>query len=242
MAVGDANDVYNRLVMNLPPWFGDATQTNFPVLYGTLQGSVSVFSTLYAQYTNLIGQMRLQTATGNNLDLIAQDYLGNSLPRNQGESDYTYGKRIQAIILEPASTRFAMDNALYIVTGYHPVIFEQFAGDLPAPSGTYINSANTAQSTTYNPVTTYNYQAFIDVYLPQYTGMANYPWYNVAAGAPNFLYYNQTGNGVSVYGGWYGGMSTVKQTVAISDIYKTIQKIKVWGTLIWVQIHYGAPP
>lgn len=242
MSVGDKDDVYNRSFMNLAPWFGVGDKATFPVLYAVLQSFVSVYTFNYSQYEYVSNQMRLQTAYGNNLDLISQDYLGNSLPRYNNESDANYRARINANVLQPASTLFAMSNALFVLTGFTPYIFEQWNPGPISPDGTYVDSSNITHTTTYNPATKYTYQAFINVYLPQYVGMNTYPWYNVHTGATNFLYYNQTSNGKITIGGWYGGQSLIQENITPAQVYQVVQNTKVWGTLIWVQIFYGPPP
>jgi len=67
--VGSSEDVYARLIEQLAPWFGSA----HPVLDTILQGYISagVFNYQQLAYINL--QMRLQTATDNNLNLISKD-------------------------------------------------------------------------------------------------------------------------------------------------------------------------
>src|SRR5882762_2326312 len=92
--VGSSEDVYARLIEQLAPWFGSA----HPVLDTILQGYISagVFNYQQLAYINL--QMRLQTATDNNLNLISKDYLGNTLPRRSAESDDSFRNRISATI------------------------------------------------------------------------------------------------------------------------------------------------
>jgi hypothetical protein len=179
MAVGDSTDISNRLINNLPNWFG----TNHPNLDAILQAfngsapnNITTTYFHYQQYQYVLAQTRLQTATGNNLDLISQDYLGTFLPRKAGENDDTYRQRIKAFLLLPRATRTAMSNAILLLTGYTPLIIEPFDGS----QGYY----NVPQTLAYNTFGAYGsfsypYQAWIYVYLYTYQGMSNYPGYDL---------------------------------------------------------------
>src|SRR5689334_17904398 len=121
MAAGDNSDIYNRLISNLPPWWGN-THPNLDALFQSL---VYLYFFHYKeQYLYVLLQARLQTATGENLDLISLDYLGNTLPRYVNENDDSYRIRIKSTLLEEKATRFGMSNAIRILTGYVPDIFE----------------------------------------------------------------------------------------------------------------------
>src|ERR1700677_3030673 len=126
MAVGDQNDIYNRFIQNLPVgWFGN----DHPNLDAILQAFIATYFYQYnTQYLYLVMQQRIQTATGNNLDLISQDYLGDTLPRRLNESDSSFRLRILANVVRLKATRQAMIDALTILTGNIPIIYEGFSG------------------------------------------------------------------------------------------------------------------
>lgn len=183
MTVGDQTDIYNRLIAQLPNWFG----TSHPILDAVLQAYIgysnntSRITTMFFhynfQYLYSKLQMRIQTATDINLDLISQDYLGNTLPRRTNETDDSYRKRILSNVVRPRATRSAMDSALFALTGFHPVIIEPWSG---VDHG-YYNQPATLAYNIYGGYgsDSYPYQAWIYVYLRSYQGMAEYPGFNL---------------------------------------------------------------
>jgi len=231
MATGSAVDIYNRLLTQLPPWFGGS----HPVLDVVLSAYVQTASFAYnSQVQYLPPQMRIQTAYGDNLDLISQDYFGGSLPRRDGENDDTFRQRILATLLQEKATRRGMDNALYILTGFHPTIFEPW---FPTDTGGYNVPSSLAYGDSSVPGSgfgsygsgSYAYQAFVDVYVSQYQGLGVYSGYNSDYGG-----YNAYGAPATF---WYGGESLINAIITDQDIYHTINLTKVYGTIIWVAIH-----
>ncbi len=225
MAVGDKQDIYNRLIAQLPNWFG-----THPVLDAVLQAyigysnNVNLLTTMYfhynRQYLYAQLQMRIQTATDVNLDLISQDYLGNTLPRKTNESDDSYRKRILANVVRPRVTRSAMEQALFVLTGFYPVIIEPWNGS----DHGYYNQPKTLAYNRYGSYGgNYPYQAWIYVYLSSYQGMANYPGYNTTRGGYNIA-------------GWYGGKSLETAFVTEEDVLQVIDATKLAGTLMHVTI------
>jgi hypothetical protein len=229
MAIGDQTDIYNRLISQLPNWFG----SNHPILDALLQAYIgynqdaSQVTTMYFhynyQYLYAKLQMRIQTATDINLDLISQDYLGDTLPRKTNENDDTYRKRILANVVRPRATRQAMMQALKVLTGYDPIIIEPWNGN----DHGYYNQPSTLA---YNILGGYGsgsspYQAWIYVKLNAFSGMANYPGYNIPR-----LAYNTAG--------WYGGRSLEIADVSEEDALQVIEATKVLGTLMHVFFIY----
>lgn len=227
-AVGSVQDIFNRLVKNLVNWFG----TDTPVLDALLIGLATTESFIY----NLIGeannQTRIKTATGENLDLISNDFFGNTLPRHDGENDSSFRNRILANLIQLKATRPAMQSALLALTGNEPILFEPWR---PADCGGYNISNRMGYSIAgmYGSGS-YAYQAFVDVFLPQFQGMGTYGGYNSVV------------VGYSAFGGfargWYGGQSLIDILVSDQDVYDIINSTKVFGTLIWVNIHDGPEP
>lgn len=225
-SIGSEQDVYNRLVAQLVNWFG----TDHEVLDIVLKAYSTTGAFNYTQlaYDNL--QMRLQTATEDNLDLISVDYFGNGLPRRTDENDDSFRNRISANLLQERATRRGMDNALYILTGFRPILFEPWR---PIDCGGY-NVANVPQTIGYGTHGSYGsgsyaYQAFIDVFVSAYQGMASRSGYN-----STYFGYNAVGAPAI---GWYGGESSETTVVTDEDIYQTINLTKLEGTICWVAIH-----
>lgn len=122
--VGDQQDIEDRLRAALPRrWFGKAA-IDSPKLGAALQGPAWALSYGYDLVRYAEAQVRLATATGGWLELWANDFLGTSYPRRAGEPDGQYRTRIRQEIFRRRQTRYAIDRAVYELTGAHPRIFE----------------------------------------------------------------------------------------------------------------------
>lgn len=223
-SVGSHDDIYNRIVyQQLPPWFGNI----HPDLDAVLEAFINTLLFNYSQYEYVALQQRLQNLTENNLDLFSQDYFGGLLPRRTDESDDNFRNRISANLLQEKATRFGMQNALFILTGIEPKLYEPWN---PLDNACY-NVPSLGGYSTFGSYGSgsYPYQGFIDVYVNAFEGMANYGGYN-----SNVLAYNtldpQAFN-------WYGGDSLNTDIVSDADIYQTINLTKPEGTVSWVRIN-----
>jgi len=190
MAVGDQNDIYNRLISQLPPWFG-TDHPNLDALLAAYVGftrSIKTPTTAYFHYNNQYLyaklQLRVQTATDINLDLIAQDNFGPNLPRLPNETDGSYRQRILGNLPPQGATRQAMINKLFILTRHIPVIIEPQSG---IDQGYYHQPATLAYNTygAYGSFS-YPYQFWVYAFLDSYTGMGKYPGYNLNSYASAF--------------------------------------------------------
>lgn len=225
--VGSTEDVFARLIGQLPPWFG----TDHDLLNVVLTAFVNTGTFHYQQIEYVSDQTRIKTATQENLDNISSDYLGDELPRRVNESDDSYRNRILATLLQEKCTRRAMSNALFNLTGIYPRIFEPWN---PANCGGYNDYTSLAYSTVGrygSAVSNYKYQCFIDVFVDAFAAMANYNGYNSYLGG-----FNTVGAPAQM---WYGGDSLNHQIISDSDIYKLINLTKMEGTVCWTRIHRG---
>lgn len=136
MAIGDQPDLFGRIKRLLPNWFGqDVAPT--PILDGLLQGPAWLLSFVYSLIAYAKLQTRLATATDGWLDLISQDFLGSSLPRNLGESDATFLARIKANLFPPSNTVAAIVAAVGAITGTTPRLMEPWR---PSQTGVWDGS------------------------------------------------------------------------------------------------------
>src|SRR6266853_6343626 len=90
-----ADDIYNRLIQQLPKWFGK----DHPLVDISLQAYLTTNGFNYSQLIYVYEQMRLQTAFSDGLDSFAKDYFGPNLPRRTGENDDSYRNRISTNLL-----------------------------------------------------------------------------------------------------------------------------------------------
>ncbi|BCI68061.1 hypothetical protein [Acetobacter aceti] len=135
MATGDQADFVTRLRQLLPDnWFPAAPaageQEKAPVLVGVLSGCANVLAWLWLQLADVSNQARLQTTTGTDLSMKADDYFGiDNFPRMSGETDAAYRQRIINQLRATKNTRAAIIAAVQAVTGTTPTIIEQTNAD-----------------------------------------------------------------------------------------------------------------
>lgn len=227
MATGDTQDIFERLVGLLPPWFGDFSPNRDAFLEG---GAATVDSFAYDFYAYAKIQTRIKTATGEFLDLISKDFFGKSLPRRALETDESFRKRILATLLREKATRKGISDAIKNLTGFTPRMIELWR---PIDCGGY----NVVSSLAYNTFGCYGsgnyaYQGFIDVYVKFGQGMSQFSGYQ--------SYYG----GYGTHGGksylYYGNDKYVGDYISDKEIYDLINLVKAEGTKIWVRINRGS--
>lgn len=246
MAVGDQNDIYNRFIQNLPiGWFGN----EHPNLDAILQAFITTYYYQYnTQYLYLVAQQRIQTATGNNLDLISLDYLGNTLPRKPNESDDSYRLRILANVVQLKATRQAMIDVLTILTGHTPIVYEGWRDGMCLADGNanpitnnkfftggLSNFDSMGNQHTYGNEILGNLAAYefsVVVYLDANQGLGNFPGLNNTGPYPSLT---PTAAGNPYFGlnyTWFlGAPQLVTAVIDYNDIAQTIELTKVLGTL-----------
>lgn len=203
----DIDQLTERQLALLPPWFGDV----YPILTASIQGSAYSNNFIYSLFKYLRAQMRLQTMTGDTLDIFAKDFFGNKLLRHFGELDDVYRKRISASLLRSGATRQAMIQVLTDLTGRVPVIFES-----GIDSAFYNHSFYNHTSYGTNDDA---YQAWIIVYRPLSPILAGTSYYT-NTGFYNHSYYQ----------------TIISANVTDQDILDAIEQTKVKGTLIHTTI------
>ena len=132
--------VFNRLLAQLPPWFANPQFVALPITPGEKNASTNFNNITWAYLItafNAYAQMQYDwlqlrigayeiakdpnypddfpiypIADGNNLDLIAQDFFGTDLIRRPGESDDSFRNRILSGVMRLKASRPAMYNAL----------------------------------------------------------------------------------------------------------------------------------
>lgn len=223
MAIGDENDVRSRLDQTLPPWF-NADET--PVLDGLLSAYANIGSFLYSQSAYVELQTRISSATGDNLELIANDFFGpRNFQRYPNESDANYRNRIKASVLRERATRRGMVNIITMLTGFAPIIFEPSRG---ADCGGYNIGGmgyNVAGGWSYvNPADS-AYQCFITVFTPVISTIAYVAGWGIPTGA-----WTISGTRSS----WTDRFN-FSDAVNEQQINQGINSTKVEGTVCWVR-------
>jgi hypothetical protein len=127
MATGDVNDIVNRMVAVLPPWFPTPIASS-PILQGVLTGIATPLAFAYSAIAYSRLQSRLKTMFGPFLDLATFDYLGPTFARRLGETDMSFQSRLLGLLLCPRNTLSGITQMLTVLTGYAPAILEPGVG------------------------------------------------------------------------------------------------------------------
>lgn len=220
MATGDQSDVLARINANLPPWFGDQLT---PILTGVLAAYSWLGSYMYGEFSYVKLQTRVTTATGDNLDLIADDFFGiHNFARMPNEGDDSYRNRILANLIRERATRQAVVDILTMITGVAPVIFEPMR---PGDGGGYsiAGAGYSVAGGWSNPLVPY--QCFITVYSISTSAIASVAGWNIPTGAWN------TASRAS----WVN-LGNITNALNAAQIYQAINDTKVEGTVCWTRI------
>ena len=210
--IGDTNDMSQRLRAILPAgWFGDSA----PVMGAVLQGVGAGFATCWTLLQSVIDQTRILSATGQFLDMIANDYFGKSLFRFPSELDGAFKVRLTAEMLRPRATRLALNQALRVLTGRAPVIFE--------PARTTDTGGYSLGGVGYGAGggwgnLTLPFQFFVTAYRPGGGGIPELGGYS-AGGVPV-----------------YGSLNMEAQQIADIIIQAAIPPLLPAGTVAWMRI------
>lgn len=206
--------ILHKLKSTLPAqWFGDSSPNIDSLLLG---GPVYGLDSAHSLIQDVLPLMRIGTATGGILDLMAGDFFGNGLPRLFGEPDNSYRSRILSILFRKAATKQAMLDAIGYYTGVYPTIVE-YSQPID-PIGFVVTRGDdtiTGYGTVVKP-----HHAFITVYqmiAPQHPGVAGY------------------GSPIGGYG--VGRVEYIPPaSVDYQYLFQLINAIKPIGTKIWVKV------
>lgn len=213
---GDQTDIQGRINNGLPPWFGDDN----PNLQTLITGGASVYVIAYALYLFAQLQTRIKSATGPFLDIVSTDFFGVELPRKGGESDASFLARILANLFQPKGTRRALINAIIQATNYEPDVFEprktSDTGGYGADCGLGYGGGGAYGSMAYP------YQGWVIAYRASGVlgGNAGYGTSAGAYGADSAMHYQ----------------SAIQLSASDQAIFDAINAVKVYGTIVWVQL------
>jgi len=221
MATGDVQNFIDRLKIVLPPWFGES----IPLLNAFLTGFATMDAFIYSIMTYIELQMRLQTATDDNLDIIACDYFGNLLFRAPTMTDAAFMNYIQATLLEEMATRKGMIHAITVLTEIPPIIWEPWDAGGNAAYNIPVWGYNTGGS--YGSNIPYNFwiNVFVIGNIMNNYGVFDFPTWG----------YNQSG---PIINGAYGNSSLYNYTLTYDEILALINRIKVGGTVPHLTVTY----
>lgn len=221
--IGDQQDFVARLRSALPnSWFPD----NAPVLTAVLNGFGCAWAWLYGVIVFAGQQARLATAIGGWLDLIAEDYGGDSWARVPNESDSTFRARLAFYMRRERTTRASLIANLTQLTGRPPKIFEPA---FPPDTGGLNNPSLGWNLCGGWGSLTLPYQCFVTAYRPHGGGIANLGGWSS----------NPPAIGL---GGWNTGalawanLLLVQGTVTDAQIYSEIATSMPVASIAWATI------
>lgn len=241
-----SEDIYNRLVSDIPTWYGNQQYGSQSIFNTMLEAYIAISSVNLEQLEFCLDQIYISTITDHQqLVLFAKDYFYNSFPQLLYENDASYRNRIRANLLAERATRPAMSDRLFDLTGYRPDIFEPWR---PSDCGGYGDDGSDDYSMGYDTHGSwgddYPYQCFIDVFVTASQSMGTYPAYLDDPVSPPY-------SGLGAYSDdgepdiedimFYGDEELIEELITPSQIYKTIEITKVFGTVCWVNIEYVNP-
>jgi hypothetical protein len=220
MATGDQSDVVSRLQSWLPSsWFGGSS----PILTALLQAPGYVGSLIYSLYAYAKNQARIKTATDGWLDLIAADFFGPTVFRQQGELDASFRGRIVANMFRARATRQSIVDVMVALTGRTPAIFEPLRVE---DTGAY----NQAATLAYGLAGGYGslampFQAFVTAYRQSSSGVPNVAGYGVSVGAYN------TPSQIE-----YASLDMSEGAVSDAAIFAAVDSVRPIGSKLWTRI------
>ena len=219
MPTGDLDDFRGRLRQVLPEgWFPDVA----PVLEAALAGPAQTHAWAFALLAWVAQQLRLRTASGGTLDLIAYDFFGGRLARAPGQSDGSLRAAIVAGLFQQGITRQGLIDLLTTLTGSAPRVFEPANAADTGGWGVACGYGVAGGWGAYDlPLT-----AFVTVRRPASNVTANLGGY----GSPVIAY------DTPASAGRYLSPDEMVAATTDADIYAAIARAKPVGATIWVAI------
>jgi hypothetical protein len=140
-------DVANRVVSMFPArWAALSALSSTGLLYSIITGLANSLESIFQQIYYSIYQMRVDSATDQNLDRLSNDLLGPYWPRLSGESDDAFRVRLLWLIQSKQNTCAAIAAIIQqYLTWYYPTSFSQGTYNVtcwdlmtnPLPAGVY---------------------------------------------------------------------------------------------------------
>lgn len=227
-----ADQFAQRLARAFPNgWASQTAKQQGGTLYALFKSLGADLSVAHSAIAYALGSTRIGTATAPELDIASQDFLGNLLPRLPGETDAAYSVRILQQLPPTGATRPAIIAALKQLTGATPRVVEPWSpadtgcwdlvGGIPVSYWDVDTAANPAQWADPG----LRWQGFIITKPPPpLPGGPIIQCFDRGNGA-NGAYWDVPG---------YGFMEL--QLVSNSQVYATIARLHVEGTIVWVKI------
>ena len=221
--VGDRDWFKDLMLQHQLPtgWFAE----DGPVINAVLDALATAPAFSFEQMIHVAAQIRLTTATGMNLDLIAEDFFGRAqFRRRTGEADDSYRARIDKERLRPRATKAAMIGAIEDLTGTAPEIFEPYS---PISAGTYGRSQYYGKAGRLGSLNRPN-EVFLSVTRSKGQGIPKVSGYGA----------NQSAYGRGMMR--YVSRREVRGDVTDAEIIRTVSRTVASGVTAWTEIKSGS--
>lgn len=212
-------------------WFPDVA----PVLGAVLAGFGAVWAAIFTLYTFLLAQTRIATSTGPMLDLVAQDFFGQNLPRRAGESDAAFRARIALEMFRQRGTRASVVQVLTDLVGKTPIIFEPA---YPYDTGAYGAAAGGLGTAAYGRAGGYGslllpFQFFVIGIRGSTSPIANVGGYYYGSG--------WDGGGYGIGAIEYASIQQFEGLVTDADMYAAVSSVRPVATIGWMALANASP-
>ena len=233
MTIGDSANIVDRVKQEIPKrWFRWVAPYRDAIIGG--------LADLAAWNYNLIGyaraQTRLASAYGIWLDIFCFDFLGRFLTRHKIAGD-AFRLVIRSTILQERVTRAGMTNAITMLTGNAPSIFEPWntgdTGAYSAPGGA--NAPNQYGSMGYNV----GQGGYGNMNLPAQVFMKITR--GSGSGIPGVEGYGGSIAGYGIGAMEYVGLSSELSGITDDMIYQIINLTKPTGSICWIAFQPSIP-
>ena len=230
-----STDFAGRLLRLFPRgWLSNAAQQPGGTAYAQFLSIGTPLAFILSNMQFIAYGLRIKFAYGSALDTISQDFFGNGLPRNPGETDSSFRQRILTMLLIPRVTRPAIYNAILKVLGVTPRLSEPWApGDTATMDlSSYLDvdgGQNVAPSRISDAIP---YTGMIDVPTPVSSVTGGYPIYGIDIGCA--LDVGTTALDLALL-----ATNVVASTTFESSIQALIQSFKAMGITVWVRFLAG---
>lgn len=222
-------DQFAQRIADLFPrgWSSDDAKQPGGTVYAVFLAAAEQMRTVLAEIQYAASAQRIQTETAPELDLASIDYLGELFPRPPGMSDSAYSQAIIAKLFQAAATRPALSAAIASLTGVTPRMLEPWS---IFDTGVWGRNSYWGVDTPDNPARWgsggLRYQGFIET-VPA----------AIPAIGPN--------NPILTWGTAYwnvpGYFFGIIASSATESVYDLINRLRAYGTTVWVKIVRGAP-
>lgn len=216
------------LIADFPySWVSDEAKMSGGVFFAVMSAFAANLVILNEQVVYAWKACRIQTAEDAALDTCAEDYFGDELPREAGETDAAYRIRILASLLLEKVTEQGISNIIFMLTGNRPRMIKPWVAGCTGGYDHAYYDVDTPEIPGCYGDDRLDYQAAIVAKLPNVVIDEACPVWGYDAGA-----------GYDVYTGVYW-IRLAANFLTFDQLIAAIINSKAAGITIWLKLDYG---